>query len=34
MIWTFALLVGSAAVIYFSCEGFVNGVEWLGASCG
>jgi cation:H+ antiporter len=24
------LLLGSAAVIYFSCEFFVNGVEWLG----
>jgi cation:H+ antiporter len=30
MIGTVALLVGSAALIYFSCEGFVNGVEWLG----
>jgi cation:H+ antiporter len=29
-IWTLSLLVGSAAIIYFSCEGFVNGVEWLG----
>jgi cation:H+ antiporter len=25
-----ALLLASAAVIYFSCEFFVNGVEWLG----
>ena len=25
-----ALLLGSAAVIYFACEFFVNGVEWLG----
>lgn len=25
-----ALLIASAAVIYFSCEFFVNGVEWLG----
>jgi cation:H+ antiporter len=24
------LLLGCAAVIYFSCEAFVNGVEWLG----
>jgi cation:H+ antiporter len=24
------LLLGSAGVIYFSCEFFVNGVEWLG----
>jgi cation:H+ antiporter len=24
------LLLGSAAVIYFACEFFVNGVEWLG----
>jgi cation:H+ antiporter len=30
MIGTVALLVGSAALIYLSCEGFVNGVEWLG----
>jgi cation:H+ antiporter len=30
VIGTVALLVGSAALIYFSCEGFVNGVEWLG----
>ena len=27
---TLAWLVASAAVIYFSCQGFVNGVEWLG----
>src|ERR1700712_3760118 len=25
-----ALLLGSAAVIYFACEFFVNGVEWVG----
>ena len=25
-----ALLLGSAALIYFACEFFVNGVEWLG----
>ncbi|MBN3766087.1 sodium:calcium antiporter [Burkholderia sp. Ac-20365] len=30
MIWTFALLIASAGVIYVSCETFVNGVEWLG----
>jgi cation:H+ antiporter len=30
-IWlTLALLIGSAAVIYLSCEYFVNGVEWAG----
>ncbi len=27
---TVALLLGSAAAIYFACEFFVNGVEWLG----
>jgi cation:H+ antiporter len=27
---TVALLLGSAVVIYLSCEYFVNGVEWLG----
>ena len=30
MLVTFALLLASAGVIYFSCELFVNGVEWLG----
>lgn len=25
-----AVLLGSAAIIYFACEFFVNGVEWLG----
>jgi cation:H+ antiporter len=30
VILTFALLIGSAIAIYFSCELFVNGVEWLG----
>jgi cation:H+ antiporter len=30
MLQTVTLLLASAAVIYFSCEGFVNGVEWLG----
>lgn len=29
-----ALLVGSAVLIYFSCELFVNGVEWLGRKWG
>ena len=28
---TIALLLGSAIVIYLSCELFVNGVEWVGA---
>ena len=27
---TFVLLLGSAAAIYFACEYFVNGVEWVG----
>lgn len=30
MIWTFALLVAAAGIIYLSCETFVNAVEWLG----
>lgn len=30
LILTAALLLGSAATIYFACEFFVNGVEWLG----
>ena len=30
MLVPFALLLASAGVIYFSCELFVNGVEWLG----
>ena len=30
VVFTILLLIGSAAVIYFACEGFVNGVEWLG----
>lgn len=30
MIWTFALLVAAAGIIYLSCETFVNSVEWLG----
>ncbi|HSQ99064.1 MAG TPA: sodium:calcium antiporter [Sphingomicrobium sp.] len=30
MLTTFLLLIGSAAVIYFACESFVNGVEWMG----
>jgi len=27
---TILLLLGSAVVIYFACESFVNGVEWMG----
>lgn len=30
MLLSLLLLVGSAAVIYLACEGFVNGVEWAG----
>lgn len=30
MTWTVILLVGSAALIYCSCELFVNGIEWVG----
>lgn len=30
MLITLVLLLGSAAVIYFTCESFVNGVEWMG----
>ncbi|ANN69438.1 sodium:calcium antiporter [Bordetella bronchialis] len=30
MISTIALFIASAAVIYFACEYFVNGVEWVG----
>lgn len=30
MFLTPLLLIGSAAVIYFACESFVNGVEWMG----
>ncbi|GAB7537634.1 sodium:calcium antiporter [Burkholderia sp. 22PA0099] len=30
MILTFVLLLAAAGIIYFSCETFVNGVEWLG----
>jgi cation:H+ antiporter len=30
LILPFALLLGSAAVIYLACEYFVNGVEWVG----
>jgi cation:H+ antiporter len=29
-----ALLAGSAAVIYFACEFFVNGIEWVGERFG
>jgi len=31
---TAILFLGSAAVIYFACEFFVNGVEWLGRKLG
>jgi hypothetical protein len=31
---TAALFLGSAAAIYFACEFFVNGVEWLGRKSG
>ena len=31
---TLALLIGSAGVIYLSCELFVNGVEWVGHKAG
>ncbi len=34
MISTVVLLLGSAALIYFSCEFFVNGVEWTGRRLG
>ena len=34
MILTFTLLLGSAAVIYMSCEYFVNGIEWAGLRLG
>jgi cation:H+ antiporter len=30
MLLTLCLFVGSAGAIYFACEYFVNGVEWLG----
>jgi cation:H+ antiporter len=31
---TIALFLGSAAAIYFACEYFVNGVEWVGRKLG
>lgn len=31
MVLTFVLLIAAAGIIYFSCETFVNGVEWLGS---
>ena len=34
MLLTVLLLVGSAVVIYFACEFFVNGVEWVGRRLG
>ena len=30
MLLTFMALIGSAILIYFSCELFVNGIEWVG----
>lgn len=30
----FATLLGSAAVVYWACEYFVNGVEWVGRKAG
>ena len=34
MMVSILLLLGSAAVIYFSCEYFVNGIEWVGQQFG
>ena len=34
MILTAVLFIGSAAAIYFACEYFVNGIEWLGRKMG
>jgi cation:H+ antiporter len=34
MVTTIALLILSAAIIYWSCEYFVNGVEWIGQRFG
>jgi cation:H+ antiporter len=34
MIATVLMLLGSAALIYFSCEYFVNGIEWVGRRFG
>ena len=31
---TLVLFIGSAAAIYFACEFFVNGIEWLGRKLG
>jgi cation:H+ antiporter len=31
---TVVLFLGSAAAIYFACEFFVNGIEWLGRKLG
>src|SRR5216683_3761015 len=31
---TVLLFLGSAAAIYFACEFFVNGIEWLGRKLG
>jgi cation:H+ antiporter len=34
LILTLVYLLASAALIYFACEAFVNGVEWLGMKLG
>ncbi|MDP5009364.1 MAG: sodium:calcium antiporter, partial [Glaciimonas sp.] len=34
MLLTIALLLGSAVVIYLSCEYFVNSIEWVGRRLG
>jgi cation:H+ antiporter len=34
LLLTVTLFLGSAAAIYFACEFFVNGVEWLGRKLG
>src|SRR4029077_5750108 len=34
LLLTVILFLGSAAAIYFACEYFVNGVEWLGRKLG
>ncbi|HZZ93777.1 MAG TPA: hypothetical protein VFE23_14545 [Usitatibacter sp.] len=34
MVLTLVLLAAAAALIYLSCEAFVNGVEWLGMKLG
>ncbi len=34
MLLSFALLIGSAVLIYLACEAFVNGIEWVGHRLG